>query len=103
MTTRGFLLTSAAASLASAARSPTAQALEQRNEVDFLRRPYNEAFYDRLNGSYPLGAAMHFFHSKQHDLLLQTLLAEHARYDRLLNEQSLDCLTRLPRTETASP
>jgi len=78
-----------------------AHALEQRNDVDFLRGPYNEAFYNRLNESYRLGAAMHFFHSKQHDLLLQTPLSEHARYDRLLNDQSLDFLTRLPRTEPA--
>jgi hypothetical protein len=46
---------------------------------------------------------MHFFHSKQHDLLLQTPLAEHGRYDRLLNDQSLNYLTNLPRTEPVMP
>ena len=69
MTTRRFLLTSAAAGTAGAALPSMARALEQRNDVDFLRGPYNEAFYNRLNESYRLGAAMHFFHSKQHDLL----------------------------------
>ncbi len=76
-----------------------ASAIEQRDDVDFLRDAYNEAFFNRLNESYRLGAAMHFFHSKRHDPLLQTPLAEHARYGRLLNGQSLDTLTRLPRTE----
>ena len=76
-----------------------AHALEQRNDVGILRGPYNEAFYFRHNESYRIGAAMHFFHSKQHDLMLQTPLAEHARYDQELNRQSLDMLTHLPRTE----
>ena len=76
-----------------------ARAFEQRDDVGFLRGPYNEAFYDRHNESYRIGSAMHFFHSKQHDLMLQTPFAEHARTDRLLNRQSLGYLTDLPRTE----
>ena len=89
-------LGSAAALAASPGR---ARAWEQRDDVGFLRGPYNEAFYRRHNESYRLGAAMHFFHSKQHDLMLQTPVAEHARYDAMLNRQSLDYLTDLPRTE----
>ena len=52
----------------------TARALpfEQRNEVSFLKGPYNLAFYYRLNKAYRIGAGMHFFHSKQHDLLQLT-------------------------------
>lgn len=88
----------AAAGLALTGLRP-AWAWEPRDMVDFLRGPYNEAFYFRHNHSYRIGAAMHFFHSKQHDLLMQTPLAEHARYDQLLNTESLDFLHRLPRTE----
>jgi hypothetical protein len=103
MATRRTLLRSVPAFAALLALPRSAKALEQRDEVSFLRGPYNEAFYNRHNQSYRYGAAMHFFHSKQHDLLLQTPLAEHARYDRLLNDQSLDYLTNLPRTEPVMP
>lgn len=80
-----------------------ASALEQRDDVGFLRGPYNEAFYKRHNESYRIGAAMHFFHSKQHDLMLQTPFAEHPRFDAQLNRESLGYLTDLPRTEPIMP
>ena len=76
-----------------------ARALERRNDVGFLRGPYNLAFFYRHNYAYRIGAAMHFFHSKQHDLLQQTPLAERARYDQLLNDQSIAWLRDPPRTE----
>ena len=76
-----------------------ARAWEQRDDVGFLRGPYNEAFYERHNESYRIGSAMHFFHSKQHDLMLRTPFAEHARFDRMLDRQSLDYLTHPPRNE----
>jgi hypothetical protein len=99
---RRSLILSCAGLAASLALPPRrASAIEQRNDVGILRGPYNEAFYYRHNESYRIGAAMHFFHSKQHDLMLQTPFAEHARYDQMLNQQSLDMLTHLPRTEPA--
>ncbi len=79
--------------------TPSSVRAELRDDVGILRGPYNEAFYFRHNESYRIGAAMHFFHSKQHDLMLQTPFAQHARYDQLLNRESLDFLTHLPRTE----
>ncbi len=87
------------AAAAGLAVSPGRPHAEQRDDVGILRGPYNEAFYYRHNESYRIGAAMHFFHSKQHDLMLQTPFAEHARYDQMLNQESLDFLTHLPRTE----
>ena len=84
---------------AAAAAPRRALALEQRNAVSFLRGPYNEAFFFRHNASYRTSAAMHFFHSKQHDLLQQTSLAERARFDQLLNDESVAWLRDPPRTE----
>jgi hypothetical protein len=67
-----------------------AQALEQRNDVSFLRGPYHLAFYKRHNHAYRLSAGMHFFHSKQHD---------HANVDRKFNDEALAALKKPPRIE----
>lgn len=99
ITRRETLLSGLALGALGAASPRAALALEQRNEVSFLRGPYNLAFFYNHNHSYRLSAAMHFVHSKQHDLLLQTPLAENARYDRLLNQESLAYLRDPPRTE----
>ncbi len=96
---RRNILAALGSAAALAALPGRARVWEQRDDIGFLRGPYNEAFYYNHNEAYRIGAAMHFFHSKQHDLLLQTPLDEHARYDRLLNDQSLGYLRDLPRTE----
>ncbi len=96
---RRNILAGLGSAAAVAALPGRACAWEQRDDIGFLRGPYNEALYENHNEAYRIGAAMHFFHSKQHDLLLQTPLDEHARYDRLLNDQSLGYLRELPRTE----
>lgn len=72
---------------------------EQRNEVGFRRGAYNLAFYHRHNHAYRLGAGMHFFHSKQHDLLERTPLAEHAAVDARFDRQAQQWLREPPRTE----
>ena len=77
-----------------------ARAWEQRNDVSFLRGPYNEAFYLRHNESHRSGCAMHFFHTKQHNLLQRTPRAEHARFDQLLNDQSVAVLCDPPGPRT---
>lgn len=82
---------------------PSARALEQRNDVSFLRGPYVLSFYERHNPAYRIGAGMHFFHSKQHDLLQLTPLAEHAAVDERFERQSIGYLKEPPRTEPEMP
>lgn len=90
--------------VAAIALLPTAaRALEQRNDVDFLRGPYNLAYYYRHNEPYRIGAGMHFFHSKQHDLLQRTPLAAHAAVDERFDRQALEWVRNPPRTEPQMP
>jgi len=74
-------------------------AWEQRNEVSFLRGPYNLAFYHRHNLAYRIGAGMHFFHSKQHDLLQRTPLDQHGEVDDTFYAEALRWVLKPPRTE----
>jgi hypothetical protein len=50
--------------------------IEQRNEVSYLRGPYVLDFYRRHNDAFRRGAAIHFAHGKQHDILLLTPMRE---------------------------
>lgn len=70
-------------------------AAERRNDVSFLRGPYQLAFYRRHNLAYRLGAGMHFFHSKQHDLLQLTPLARHEGGDERFEQEALNYLRKL--------
>jgi hypothetical protein len=54
---------------------------QKRNAVSFLRGPYDTALFDRHNDSFLVGAALHFSHAKQHDVLLLTSLADRDRVD----------------------
>jgi hypothetical protein len=56
--------------------------LEQRNEVDFLRGPYNLAFFSRHNESFRYSAAFHYHHGKLHDVLQTTPLGRHTAVDQ---------------------
>ncbi len=85
--------------MASFANAGPARALEQANNVSFLRGPYNLAFYHRHNYAYRVGAGMHFFHSKQHDLLQLTPLAKHTEVDATFAKEAMGYLTNPPRTE----
>ena len=95
---RGIL--SGAAGLASLLlTSRPGRALEKRNDVDFLRGPYNEAFFFRHNFAYRIGAGMHFFHSKQHDLLQLTRFEDHAEVDARFDQEAVGYIIKPPLTE----
>jgi len=78
---------------------PLSARAEQRNVVSFRQDKYNESFYYQHNYDYRLGAAMHFFHSKQHDLNFLTPIDDHAMQDALLNRESMTILQNPPHTE----
>lgn len=54
---------------------------ERRDEVGFLRGRYNTELYRRHNEAFRIGAALHFAHGKQHDVLWLTPLADHEAVD----------------------
>ena len=81
----------------------SALSFEQRNDVDFLRGPYNLAFYYRHNKAYRIGAGMHFFHSKQHDLLQLNRFEDHAAVDARFDREAQGWLVDPPRTEPEMP
>lgn len=68
---------------------------ESRNEVSFLRGRYNTALYRRHNQAFRVGAALHFSHAKQHDVLLLTPLEEHEKADADFNRESVDFTIKL--------
>lgn len=84
--------------LAILAGSPVG-AWEQRNEVSFLRGPYNIEFFDRHNRSFRYSAGFHFSHAKQHDVLLLTPLDRHVEADRQFDTECQRMLFNPPRTE----
>ncbi|WP_375275517.1 hypothetical protein [Methylorubrum thiocyanatum] len=104
---RRVFLARAAGALAAAAPLSSgvgrAVALEQRNEVGFLKGPYNLAFFYRHNQAYRIGAGMHFFHSKQHDLLQLTRFEDHAAVDARFDNEAQGWLRDPPATEPEMP
>jgi hypothetical protein len=68
---------------------------EQRNEVSYLRGPYNIAFFQRHNEAFRVGAALHFSHAKQHDVLLLTPFSQREPADASFDQESLDFLKEL--------
>lgn len=82
------------------AQSRSAAPVEPRNDISYLRGPYNTDFYYRQNEAFRVGAALHFSHSKQHDVLLLTPLADHEQVDARFDEESLEFALKLKaRTE----
>lgn len=80
--------------------------LERRDEVTHLRGQYNTtlfsyntAFYHRHNEAFRIGAAIHFSHGKQHDVLLRTPFARHVREDLGFDGESVAFVNNPPRTE----
>lgn len=100
---RRTMLTGTLSALAMPALAPAVRALEQRNEVSFLKGPYNLAFFYRHNKAYRIGAGMHFFHSKQHDLLQLTPFEDHAAVDARFDREAQGWLTDPPATEPEMP
>lgn len=83
--------------------APSASAqfhVEQRNEVSYLRGPYVLDFYRRHNDAFRSGAAIHFAHGKQHDILLSTPLRESEIVDQQTDREFVAfLLNRRARTE----
>lgn len=98
VTRRGFLDWVAALAAASGF-AEIAAAAEPRNDVGFLRGPYNLAFFHRHRFPYRIAAGMHFFHSKQHDLLELTPFSEHAAVDASFDRQAQSWLVEPPLVE----
>lgn len=89
-----------AAALVLPVLAPAPAAAQQRNEVSFLRGPYNTAMYHRLNRAFRVGAALHFSHARQHDVLLLTPFAEADSADAGFDQESVEFVETLKaRTE----
>ncbi len=73
--------------------------VEQRDRVSYLRGPYNWAFYDRHNGAFSNGAAIHFAHGLQHDVLELTDIDDHGRVDVRTDARYVDMVFDPPQTE----
>jgi len=74
-------------------------ALEQRDDVSYLRGPYNGAFFHRENEAFRVGAAIHFAHGIQHDILQLQPGKEHEMTDGKTNAEYLNKLWHPPMTE----
>lgn len=72
---------------------------EQRNLIAHPRTPYQYAFYKRHNRSYRVASALHFAHSKLHDVLLLTPFGDHAQEDDQLYQQVLRYYNKPPKIE----
>ncbi|MFP5212601.1 MAG: hypothetical protein ACLGPL_04410 [Acidobacteriota bacterium] len=77
----------------------TSFSIEQRDEVSYLRGPYNEAFFHRNNQAFRVGAAIHYAHGIQHDYLLLNPMSDHEKTDAKANEGYLKFIFNPPRTE----
>jgi hypothetical protein len=73
---------------------------EQRNEVSYLRGPYNTALFWRHNETFRNSAAIHFAHAIEHDILELTPLADAEAEDQKADQRYLDfVLKHKARTE----
>jgi len=63
---------------------------EPRKEVSYIRGPYNAAFFRRHGESEALSAGFHFHHGREHDVLLQTKLADREKVDADFDAQVFD-------------
>ena len=66
---------------------------EPRNEVSYLRGPYNKgvnAFFARNNASFRYSAAFHYHHGKEHDLMQLTPYPQMGRVDHEFNVSVTD-------------
>lgn len=79
--------------------SSPALALEQRNDVSYLRGPYNGAFFHRENEAFRIGAAIHFSHGIQHDILQLEPLSDHEMTDGKTDADYLSMTWNPVRTE----
>jgi hypothetical protein len=73
--------------------------VEPRNQVAHLRGPYNAAFFNRHHDAFARGAAFHFAHGKQHDVLELTPMDRADHWDRFFEAESVAVLLNPSRTE----
>jgi hypothetical protein len=73
--------------------------VEQRDQVAHLRGPYNAAFFHRHHDAFASGAAFHFAHGKQHDVLELTPMDRADRWDMFFDAESVAFLLNPSRTE----
>ena len=78
---------------------PTIAMAERRNLIAHPRTSYQFAFYKRHRRSYRVASALHFAHSKLHDVLLLTPFSEHAKEDDKLYQQVLRYYNKPPKIE----
>jgi hypothetical protein len=81
------------------ARWSIVPALEQRDLVSYMRGIYNFEFFKRHNTDFRIGAALHFAHGKQHDVLLLDEPGRSRESDIKSDREYLDYIDNLPRTE----
>ena len=72
---------------------------EQRKSIAHPRTPYRLSFYNRHRRSYRVAGALHFAHSKLHDVLLLSPFKRHALEDDKLYKQVLSHYNKPPRVE----
>lgn len=76
------------------------EAVERRSLASYLRGPYYTELFTRHNRTFRVGAALHFSHAKQHDVLLLTPPARRDEADTAFDRESVEFLTDLKaRTE----
>ena len=78
---------------------PAIADVEQRNDIAHPRTPYQFSFYKRHRRSYRVAGALHFAHSKLHDVLLLTPFTNSAKEDAKLYGEVLDMYSNPPRIE----
>ncbi|MEO0374250.1 MAG: hypothetical protein AAF329_06375, partial [Cyanobacteria bacterium P01_A01_bin.17] len=78
---------------------PRAATAEQRNLVAHPRTSYQLSFYKRHRRSYRVASALHFAHSKLHDVLLLTPFDKHTKEDEKLYKQVLRYYNKPPKIE----
>jgi hypothetical protein len=82
-----------------AATLASALDIQQRNEVSYLRGPYNIEFFRRHNDAFRISASIHFAREKAHDVAQLTPAAERALADLKFDNDSIVYVTRKkPRT-----
>lgn len=74
-------------------------AVEQRDLVSYMRGKYNYKFFDRHNTDFRIGAALHFAHGKQHDVLLLDKPGQNRKSDINADREYIDYINNLPKTE----
>lgn len=90
---KSILMTFASITVLAAAPA-SAIDIQQRNEVSYLRGPYNIEFFKRHNEAFRISAGIHFAHGKAHDVAQLTPAADRAAADVKFDDESVAYVTR---------